>query len=197
MVFQIPNNLDPLARIGAYFRDKQLQKALSIVVLPGQATGNVDDVLDILQSVEANNRLVPIGTLADCQDTVSKWWCAVLLASAYSMLDQDQDKEQLKLHKIIECVPYKATKPAKTNEKMGYENKLGCVIRTTMESYRMIGCTSYTMKERITASDTATNCLEEITENLNQRQEEQYQLDNRDEKMNDIFSVLKVKNTIL
>ena len=168
---------------------------MSIVVLPGQATGNVDDVLDILQSVEANNRLVPIGTLADCQDTVAKWWCAVLLASAYSMLDQDQDKEQLKLHKIIECVPYKAAKTTKSNEKIGYENKLGCVIKTTMESYRMIGCESYTMNDRITACDIATNCLEEITESLTQRQEEQCQLDNREEKLNDNFSVLKVKHT--
>ena len=44
--FQIPNNLDPLARIGAYFRDKQLKRALSIVVLPGQATGKINDVVD-------------------------------------------------------------------------------------------------------------------------------------------------------
>ena len=58
-----------MARIGAYFRDKQLQKALSIVVLPGQATGKVDDVLDILHLVEANNRLVQIGTLADAKTT--------------------------------------------------------------------------------------------------------------------------------
>ena len=180
-----------MARIGAYFRDKQLQKALSIVVLPGQATGKVDDVLDILHLVEANNRLVPIGTLADCQDNVAKWWTAVLLASAYSMLDQEQD---LKLQKIIECVPYKLPKPStSSSNKMAYENKLGCVIKATMDSYRMVGYTSYCMNERIAACDHATTCLEELTESLTQRQEEECQLDIvSDEKFNDDFSVLKV-----
>ena len=189
--------MDPLARIGAYFRDKQLKKALSIVVLPGQATGKVDDAIEILKTVEASNKLVPTGTLADCQDTVAKWWTAVLLASANTMLDQeDQDKQQQNLHKIIECVPYKVTtKTSKSsNEKMGYENKLANVIKATMESYRMSGCSSYTIMDHLDACDDATNSLEEITENLNQRQEEQFQLDNnRDEKMNDSFTVLKVK----
>ena len=163
------------------------------MVLPGQATGKVEDVLDILQSVDANNRLVPVGTLAECQDTVSKWWSAVLLASAYSMLDQEQDKEQLKLHKIIQCIPYKAKPLSKlSSENEAYENKLGRVIRATMESYRMVGISSYTFKEHIAACDKATNYLEEITESLTQRQEEQCQLDNKEEKMDDTFSVLKV-----
>ena len=189
--------MDPLARIGAYFRDHQLQKALSIVVLPGQATGKVEDVVDILQSVEASNRLVPIGTLADCQDNVAKWWCAVFFVSAYSMLDQENDPEKWKLHKIIECVPYKLSNPSKSNEKMGsYENKLGCVIKATMESFRMIGDSSFTMKERLATCDDGTSILEEITENLTQRQEEQCQLESKEEKMSNNFSVLKVVNKI-
>ena len=195
--FQIPNNLDPLARIGAYFRDKQLKKALSIVVLPGQATGKINDVVDILQTVDASNKLVPVGTLADCQDTVAKWWSAVLLASANTMLDQEnQTAEQQKLHKIIERVPYKAnTKTSKyINESMGYENKLANVIKATMESYRMIGCSSYTIRDQLEACDDATISLEEITENLNQRQEEQYQLDKEEKTNDDSFAVLKVTN---
>ena len=177
-----------------------MKKALSIVVLPGQATGKIDDVVDILQTVEDNNKLVPIGTLADCQDNVAKWWSAVLLASANTMLDQeDQEEEQQKLHKIIECVPYKVTtKTSKSsNEKMGYENKLANVIKDTMESYRMIGYSAYTIRDQLDACDTATNSLEEATENLNQRQEEQYELNNnKDEKIHDDnFTVLKVINT--
>merc|ERR1712223_252235 len=151
---------------------------------------------DILQTVEDNNKLVPIGTLADCQDNVAKWWSAVLLASANTMLDQeDQEEEQQKLHKIIECVPYKVTtKTSKSsNEKMGYENKLANVIKDTMESYRMIGYSAYTIRDQLDACDTATNSLEEATENLNQRQEEQYELNNnKDEKIHDDnFTVLK------
>ena len=125
--------------------------------------------------MEANNRLVPIGTLADCQDNVAKWWTAVLLASAYTMLDQEQD---LKLQKIIDCVPYKLPKPStSSSSKKAYENKLGCVIKATMDSYRMVGYTSYCMNERIAACDHATTSLEELTESLTQRQEEECQLD--------------------
>ena len=169
-----------------------MKKALSIVVLPGQATGKVQDVLDILQTVEANNRLVPIGTLADCQDTVSKWWSAVLLASAYSMLDHEQDKEQQELHKIIECIPYRATPSSKSIDNISFENKLGHVVKATMESYRMIGFSSYTLEERLNVCDLATSSLEEITESLIQRQEEQCQADSKDEQSSDKFSVLKV-----
>ena len=169
-----------------------MKKALSIVVLPGQATGKVQDVLDILQTVEANNRLVPIWTLADCQDTVSKWWSAVLLASAYSMLDHEQDKEQQELHKIIECIPYRAIHSSKSIDNISFENKLGHVVKATMESYRMIGFSSYTLEERLNVCDVATSSLEEITESLIQRQEEQCQADSKDEQSSDKFSVLKV-----
>ena len=61
-----------------------------------------------------------------------------------------------------------------------------------MDSYRMVGYTSYCMNERIAACDHATTCLEELTESLTQRQEEECQLDISDEKFNDDFSVLKV-----
>jgi len=118
----------------------------------------------------------------------------VLLASANTMLDQEnQNEEQQKLHKIIECVPYKATtKTSKSiNENMGYENKLANVIKATMESYRMIGCSSYTIRDQLEACDDATISLEEITENLNQRQEEQYQLDKEEKTNDDSFAVLK------
>ena len=75
---------------------------------------------------------------------------------------------------------------------MGYENKLANVIKATMESYRMIGCSSYTIKDQLEACDDATISLEEITENLNQRQEEQYQLDKEEKTNDDSFAVLKV-----
>ena len=50
--FQEPNDLNPLTRVGLFFRDESLKKALSIVVSPGQATGKVDEVLELLSRLD-------------------------------------------------------------------------------------------------------------------------------------------------
>ena len=50
--FQEPNDLNPLTRVGLFFRDESLKRALSIVVSPGQATGKVDEVLELLSRLD-------------------------------------------------------------------------------------------------------------------------------------------------
>jgi hypothetical protein len=54
--------------VGCYFREEQLQKALAIVLSPGQATGQVSEALDIIQSAEESNKA--IGKMSYCQDQV-------------------------------------------------------------------------------------------------------------------------------
>ena len=56
LYFQEPNDLNPLTRVGLFFRDESLKKALSIVVSPGQATGKVDEVLELLSRLD--NQLI-------------------------------------------------------------------------------------------------------------------------------------------
>ena len=48
--------MNPLTRVGLFFRDESLKKALSIVVSPGQATGKVDEVLELLSRLD--NQLI-------------------------------------------------------------------------------------------------------------------------------------------
>jgi hypothetical protein len=55
--------------VGCYFREEQLQKALAIVLSPGQATGQVSEALDIIQSAEESNKA--IGKMSYCQDQVN------------------------------------------------------------------------------------------------------------------------------
>ena len=42
---------DPLSHLSNYFRDEQLQKALSILLLPGKSTGTVQEALQVNLSV--------------------------------------------------------------------------------------------------------------------------------------------------
>ena len=77
-----------MAHISTYFRDEQLQKALSILLLPGQSTGTVQDALDKIEVAEDNNKSIPNGKLSLYQDPVSHWWSSVLSASSHWMLSQ-------------------------------------------------------------------------------------------------------------
>jgi len=88
LVHDVEQELDPLAHISTYFRDEQLQKALSILLLPGQSTGTVQDALDKIEMAEENNKAIPNGKLILYQDPVSYWWSSVLSASSHWMLSQ-------------------------------------------------------------------------------------------------------------
>jgi hypothetical protein len=54
--------------VGCYFREEKLQKALAIVLSPGQATGQVSAALDFIQTSEESN--TAIGKMSYCQDQV-------------------------------------------------------------------------------------------------------------------------------
>ena len=79
---------DPLGLLATYFRDEQLQKALSILLLPGQSTGTVQEALDKIASVDSVNKGVPKGKLMLCQDSISHWWTSVFSTAAQWMLNQ-------------------------------------------------------------------------------------------------------------
>ena len=98
-----PENLNPLALVGQYFRDSQLKKALSIVVSPGQATGRVQEALELVQNSEASNSCVDIGELKPCQDEHSRWWASVLATACHWM--REELEEASKLFQALESYP--------------------------------------------------------------------------------------------
>jgi len=171
---QEPNDLNPLTRVGLFFRDESLKKALSIVVSPGQATGKVDEVLELLSSVDANNACVTPGLVTDRQDDVSKWWSAVISSSAASMLDNKE--REAEYHQIIECNP--GWRDCEWNSsKAG----LGQAVQACLSSHRVAtldhpdaGNTETVLRERLYACDVATDRLEDVTEALLRRQEKQH-----------------------
>lgn len=67
-------SMDPLAHVSNYYRDEQLQKALSILLLPGQSTGTVQEALVTISNSEENNKRVPKDKLMLYQDPISHWW---------------------------------------------------------------------------------------------------------------------------
>ena len=162
--------MNPLTRVGLYFRDQQLRKALSIVVSPGQATGKVDEVLDLIRSAEANNKCVTPGLVTDCQDDVSRWWSAVLSSSACSMLDTS-DREQ-EYRQVVECNPGWRGEGA---------HGLGRAVQACLAAHRLAaadgGGVCLDLAERIHACDVSTDALEDVTENLLRRQEKQMEPD--------------------
>ena len=159
--FQEPTDLNPLTRVGLYFRDQQLRRALSIVVSPGQATGKVDEVLGLIQAVEANNKCVTPGLVTDCQDDVSKWWSAVVSSSARAMLGDDDGDT------VVACDP---------GWREASVHGLGSAVQACLAAHRLAGqaSTSVTVTaERVHACDVSTDRLEDVTENLLRRQEKQ------------------------
>jgi len=156
-----PTDLNPLTRVGLYFRDQQLRRALSIVVSPGQATGKVDEVLGLIQAVEANNKCVTPGLVTDCQDDVSKWWSAVVSSSARVMLGDDDGDT------VVACDP---------GWREASVHGLGSAVQACLAAHRLAGqaSTSVTVTaERVHACDVSTDRLEDVTENLLRRQEKQ------------------------
>lgn len=95
---------DPLAILAIYFRDEQLQKALSILLLPGQSTGTVQDALEKISIAEINNKSVPRGKLILYQDPVAHWWSSVLCTSAHWMLNQIAEASQY--YQDVHSVPH-------------------------------------------------------------------------------------------
>jgi len=195
---QEPDDLNPLTRVGLYFRDQQLRRALAIVVSPGQATGKVDEVLDLIKMVDANNRCVAPGLVTDCQDNVSKWWSAVISSSACSMLDKTEDERDY--YQLVECcdpgftnpsapaaASASAGPPADPSQSLA---NLSRVVKSSMASHRMASDPSQDLKlfERVHCCNLATDKLEDITENLLRRQEN---LTNQDEKTTNEIAVMK------
>lgn len=95
---------DPLATIANYYRDEQLQKALSILLLPGQSTGHVQEALIKIQNVNDSNSKVPRDKLMLDQDPIAKWWSSVLSTSANWMLNHSAEASQF--YQIMESVPF-------------------------------------------------------------------------------------------
>jgi sterol regulatory element-binding transcription factor 1 len=95
---------DPLVHVASYFRDEQLQQALAILLLPGQATGTVHEALDRINNAENNNKAVPRNKLMLYQDPVSHWWSSVFSTSAHWMLSQTS--AALEHYQVIQSIPY-------------------------------------------------------------------------------------------
>lgn len=82
---------DPLALLSTYFRDQELQKALSILLLPGASTGTVQDALQKIEDVKLNNKAISREKLKLYQDPISHWWSSILSTSAHWMLNQETE----------------------------------------------------------------------------------------------------------
>ncbi len=117
---------DPLTHLSSYYRDEQLRKALSIVLSPGSATGNVQDALRCIKRSEVINRAVPRGRMALYQDEIAHWWASVVSAAAFWMLNQKEDA--ISCQQIIESKP---KFEADNHETMSY------AMVTTYESYKI------------------------------------------------------------
>lgn len=100
--------LNPLALVAQYFRDYQLKRALSIVVSPGQATGRVQEALELVQLSEENNSSVDIGILRPCQDDHSRWWGSVLATACHWM--REELEEAAKLYQTLETYPVRSVR---------------------------------------------------------------------------------------
>lgn len=98
-----PDSLNPLALVGQYFRDQQLQKALAIIIAPGQANGQIKEALDKVHSSEENNSSVDIGVLKQCQDAQARWWASILATACHWMREEKEEAE--KLYQVVECYP--------------------------------------------------------------------------------------------
>nr|APH81347.1 SREBP [Paracyclopina nana] len=95
---------DPLSLLASYFRDEQLQKALSILLLPGQSTGTVQEAIEKIQKSEANNKSCVPKLASMYQDPVAHWWASVMSTAAYWMLNQVSLAK--KFYRDVESVPF-------------------------------------------------------------------------------------------
>ena len=86
------------------YRDEQLQKALSILLLPGQSTGTVQEALVTISNSEENNKRVPKDKLMLYQDPISHWWSSVLSISANWMLNQVSEASHF--YQEMDSVPF-------------------------------------------------------------------------------------------
>merc|ERR1712209_275283 len=75
---------DPVALWARYNRDELLKTALGILLLPGQHTGTVKDVLDKITDSEDNN--LTSNPLMAPPDLTSHWWASILKVAATWML---------------------------------------------------------------------------------------------------------------
>lgn len=85
-----------------YFREEALQKALDILVTPGNGNGRIDTVLSHVQLSQENNSCVD--SLRACQDPVAEWWAAALATGALWALDQAEEAQK-KYYKVVQTVP--------------------------------------------------------------------------------------------
>lgn len=117
--------VDPLVLVASYFRDEQLQKALSILLLPGHSTGTVQQAIEKIQKAEANNKSC-LNKLRLYQDPISHWWASVMSTAAYWMLNQVNMAE--KFYHDVESVPYFDTEA---------EMSVGKAVVSTFEAARV------------------------------------------------------------
>lgn len=148
-----------MALVGTYFRDRQLQKALSILVSPGQANGSMEDALDILKAVDENNGAVGIGTLSHCQDPVAKWWSSLLRIAGSSVLSKADDESGHRsihlLRQIVNC------------NLGGWHAELASVVRACLNAKMAAEADQDEVAE---VCDEATEKLESFSENLTNKQ---------------------------
>lgn len=153
---QQQTSLDPLIRCASFFRDEQLRRALAIVVSPGQATGKISQVLDLVKEADENNKAVAVGMLAPCQDPVSRWWASVLATAAHWMLDQPGEAQQY--YHLVESVPRKETEEE--------DFLTGEALVATFETCKIMNGTTYTLYEQLSVLDKASDKLDEAAEHV-------------------------------
>ena len=76
----------------------------SILLLPGQSTGHVEEALIKIHKVNESNKRIMKDKLMLYQDPVAQWWSTVLNTSANWMLNQTTETTQF--HQIMESVPF-------------------------------------------------------------------------------------------
>ena len=91
---------DPVALWARYNRDELLKTALGILLLPGQHTGTVKDVLDKITDSEDNN--LTSNPLMAPPDLTSHWWASILKVAATWMLNQEPSLDE---YNEVENVP--------------------------------------------------------------------------------------------
>eukprot|EP00094_Tigriopus_californicus_P003483 TCALIF_03351-PA protein Name:"Similar to Srebf1 Sterol regulatory element-binding protein 1 (Mus musculus)" AED:0.12 eAED:0.12 QI:0/0.8/0.66/1/1/1/6/119/998 len=145
------DSLNPLAMIGRYFRDYQLQRALMIAVSPGQATGRTVDCLEAVRLAEENNSAVDMRVLKPVQDATSRWWASVLATAAHWMLDE-KDNATL-LYQNVESCP--------KDDSLLYDCIVAC-----FDAQRLSQTSSCTAYQLMAAMDQATHNLEKAADQL-------------------------------
>nr|AUZ82871.1 sterol regulatory element-binding protein 1 [Tigriopus kingsejongensis] len=154
--------LNPLVAIGRYFRDHELQKALHIVVSPGQSTGKTGECLHSVKLTEDNNTAVDVGVLKPVQDSTARWWASVLATAAHWMLDEREKASQL--YQNVESNP-------------NGDNLVCLAVSACFQAQKMSQTPTSTTPYLLQTLDEATDRLEEAADHLMSQTTEDHPID--------------------